>query len=216
MSKENTLYRLKMWHVIHLVKAVERIPLINDINNKMGPITIFNGLSGNDWVNDAANAQRHPLHGMIRAGDVGCTRSHIQIISDACHDESVGIFEDDCEIFDGATARAYLAKVQADYPTADIILLGASEYVSATPLGDYKKVERFWGTHAVLVRRKAFDAILKTYTDGLAVGTFYPADWLYNKAIESNRLFVVGPAAPKQFCQQMLGLRSAITGIVRQ
>lgn len=206
-----------MWVVIHMPGAVERLELIKNLETKMGePIHFFEALTGDAWMKTPATAKRHPYppHNLIRPGDVGCTNSHIEILR-ACGDKSIGIFEDDCELFFGA--KEFLQAAAAQYPAADLILLGASEYVDSTPLTPaYARVKRFWGTHAVFVRRNAIDAILKTYTDGLAAGIFYPADWLYTTAIKQHRLLAIGPANPRTYCQQKTGLVSLITGIVRQ
>jgi GR25 family glycosyltransferase involved in LPS biosynthesis len=218
--KDGYPYILKMWVVIHMPGAVERLELIQNLEKKMGePIHFFKALTGDAWMNTPTTAKRHPYppHNLIRSGDVGCTNSHIEILREAKArgDESIGIFEDDCELFFGA--KEFLQAAAAQYPAADLILLGASEYVDSAALSPaYARVTRFWGTHAVFVRKRAFDAILKTYTDGLAAGTFYPADWLYTTAIKAHKLVAIGPANPRTYCQQKTGLVSLITGIVRR
>lgn len=209
-----------MWLVIHLQSATDRLPLIQELKDKMGHVTLFYAEKGEGWLNDPTTAKKHPYppHQTVRQGEVGCTHSHVWILRAAnATAEDVGIFEDDCEVFDGYSAKEFLRVTDAAYPEADIILLGATEYVESLPLAPrYKRVTRFWGAHAMLIRRKALHAILKTYDDGLAAGIFYPADWLYNEAIKRYGLFVVGPEKPKTFCRQRPGLVSGITGIVRQ
>jgi hypothetical protein len=95
----------------------------------------------------------------------------------------------------------------------DILLLGANEYVDFTPIdARTTRVKRFWGTHAMILRPRAIEAVLKTFETSQKDGVFLPADWLYNRAIIDHRLACYGPSFPTQLCRQVPGLVSAITG----
>ena len=98
-----------------------------------------------------------------------------------------------------------------------MLLLGANEYVeSEAAPGAYKRVKRFWGTHAVILSEKAMRAALQVFADAQKRGEFLPADWMYNEAIKQADLVCYGPAKLDMLCRQKPGLVSAITGKERK
>jgi GR25 family glycosyltransferase involved in LPS biosynthesis len=204
------------WYVIHLPRAVERVGLLDQMRLIFGEqLLLLNASDGSaSWANTAI-PKKHPLGTQIEQGNIGCTESHLAILS---RGQQVGILEDDCEFLAGKdSVRAYLEVATRLYPEWDIVLLGASEYVESSlgRSGLVCEVQRFWGTHAMLVSRKAVAAIQRAYHAGLERGVYYPADWLYNTAIKESGLVVIGPRNPKMLCQQKVGLVSAVTGKVR-
>jgi GR25 family glycosyltransferase involved in LPS biosynthesis len=136
------------------------------------------------------------------------------------------IFEDDCELTTAPAAIAHwVDQVKQSGAPWDILLLGANEYVESQagwiridetaaefPL---TRVQRFWGTHAMVIRPTAARAALKVFAEAQRAGTFLPADWMWNEAIRQEGLLAFGPLQPKSFCRQVPGLVSAITGIMR-
>ena len=129
------------------------------------------------------------------------------------------MFEDDCELGPGAAKRIddFMYHVNTQLSGKwDILLLGANEYVDADRVSSQAVVvRRFWGTHAMILRRRACEAALEAFRAHQKEGYFPPADWLINAAIAMGNLVCYAPDSPTAFCQQVLGLRSAITGEVR-
>lgn len=215
-------------HVIHLDTLKDRVGHIRHLQNTMDfPITIFNASDGSQLWNSDTIPKKHPVAGQVMTqGGMGCTKSHLDIIERAYTDntrpaqanEAIYIFEDDVEPL---LPAEYLNSLLTDISKLsddnwDIILLGATEYVSAKPIThQINRVNRFWGTHAMLIRGRVFKYIHQTFIDSLKEGIFLPADWLYNEAIRKYMLNVYGPANPKTFFRQIPGVISAITGKVR-
>ena len=75
-------------------------------------------------------------------------------------------------------------------------------------------VRRFWGTHAVIVRRRAMLAILDMYQTSIQDGYGLPADWLYSYAIKRSSLRAYAPIVP--LVRQRPGLVSLISGNLRR
>jgi hypothetical protein len=110
--------------------------------------------------------------------------------------------------------KPYLVEVGL-LPAADLIFLGVNEIVEgeATANPGIQKIERFWGTHAVIVGRKAATAIFEVYTQSLKDGYALPADWLYSFAIKEKGLIAYAPSIP--VIRQRPGLMSLTSGNVR-
>ena len=196
-----------------------RIPYINDLSEKTGiPITIFNASDGSEWWNSDM-PRRHPWgNDTITQGMMGCTKSHLDLLTDANKD-GIYIFEDDTElVLPMNLVNIFIDDVIKNVDNKwDIILLGANEYVSSKPIThEINRVYRFWGTHAMIINRDTYGLIKKIFDDSIKQDTFLPADWLYNEAINRYKLRVYGPNSPKLFFRQVPGLISAITGKVRQ
>ena len=122
------------------------------------------------------------------------------------------IFEDDAEVV--GAVKPYLAEVGL-LPAADLIFLGVNEIVDGEPSMNpgIHRVERFWGTHAVIVGRKAMTAIFEVYTQSLKDGYALPADWLYSFAIKEKGLVAYAPQI--SVVRQRPGLMSLTSGNVR-
>jgi hypothetical protein len=137
----------------------------------------------------------------------------------------IGVFEDDAEMVCGVDILMnYINAVEEINPDWDILFLGANEWVESLPFAETKgkpqfdlvrRIERFWGTHAFLIRRRAADLVVATHEKLLKEGFAYPADWLYAKTIKEYKLKVYGPADPKSMIRQKPGLVSSITGNIR-
>ena len=137
----------------------------------------------------------------------------------------IGVFEDDAEVVcDLDTLVNYMNTVEEINPDWDILFLGANEWVDSLPFAETKgkpqydlvrRIDRFWGTHAFLIRRRAADLVVMKHTELLGKGFAYPADWLYAKTIKEYNLKVYGPSNPKSMIRQKPGLVSSITGNIR-
>jgi GR25 family glycosyltransferase involved in LPS biosynthesis len=197
------------------------MPLIFDLQVVLGrPVEVFFASDGSDFAANAGLAKRHPRDGSrVSQGNLGCTHSHLLLLRSSLKSEegSLAIFEDDCVFTAGSVEiQAFLAA--ADKEPWDILLFGATEYVEATDLsgqGGLVSIKRFWGTHALIVRKKAVYALIQAFMAFQADGQFPPADWLYSRAIKDGGLLCIGPKDPKGLCQQKEGLQSLVTGLVR-
>jgi hypothetical protein len=213
-------------YIIHLTAATEREPLVAALlmsaSSFVGcPLQIFPAADGRSWEQHPMISKAHirPKTEVTR-GMLGCAKSHLDILLTSYKRKlpTVAIFEDDCEMVGPpAEIRNWLAAAPAEW---DLLLLGANEYVDiqigAGAVGQYQPVQRFWGTHAMLVSRRAMHAALKIWAEAQKGGVFLPADWMWNEAIRREGLRCWGPAGgPTQFVRQKEGLRSAITGHIR-
>jgi len=208
--------------VIHLPKATERLPLIENLKT-IFPLEIFDAKDGSEWQANPQIQKTHPhTKKPVSQGNLGCTHSHIELIHRALKagEKALILFEDDCEFrpeVDSNTMMKFIHLSNTLGKPWDILLLSATEYVesSATGSPDYKQVNRFWGTHALILRERGMRAALKAFAESQKRGEFLPGDWLYNEAIKEG-LTCFGPADPFRFCRQKEGLVSYLTGSVRK
>jgi GR25 family glycosyltransferase involved in LPS biosynthesis len=209
--------------VIHLETAVERKPVVARIQELFPSVEVYPAKDGSQWLADSKIQKAHPwTKKPVTRGTIGCTHSHIHLIHDALSKKESGLilFEDDCE-FKADVARDALTKYihfanSLEEPW-DILLLGGTEYVesSDTASADYRKVGRFWGAHALILREGGMRGVLKAFHASQQQGDFLPGDWLYNEAIRLDSLVCYGPSDPFRFCKQKEGLMSYLTGKVR-
>jgi GR25 family glycosyltransferase involved in LPS biosynthesis len=131
--------------------------------------------------------------------------------------ETIGIFEDDAELTEPVEKlHTFYEEACALEPKWDVLVLGATEWVDSTLASPtIRKPTRFWGTHALLLNRKAAQAALDTHKRLQEKGYAYPADWFYSATILQNNLVAYGPRNSK-LIQQKPGLVSAISGKVRR
>jgi len=208
--------------VIHLEQAVERKPLISRMKKLFPLLDIYPAKDGAQWQGNPKIAKAHPLTKMpVSQGAIGCAHSHIDLIHDALlkKESAIVILEDDCEFGDLSREEltSYIFRANTLGEPWDILLLGATEYTESdeTSSANYKKVGRFWGTHALILRERGMRAALKAFHDAQKEGIFLLADWMYNRAIRQEGLTCFGPTDPSRFCKQKEGLVSYLTGQVR-
>jgi len=201
--------------VIHREQDKERAPSIFYLETALGrQLQRFEAISG-DYLIEQGFPTKHPRGpNPTSPGNIGCTASHIDILEAALRSgyEYCCIFEDDAEVV--GAVKPYLAEVGL-LPAADLIFLGVNEIVDGEPSVNpgIHRVERFWGTHAVIVGRKAMTAIFEVYTQSLKDGYALPADWLYSFAIKEKGLIAYAPSIP--VIRQRPGLMSLTSGNVR-
>lgn len=188
----------------------DRIELVKTLEKSLGyPITIFNAIKGGNYLDDFKDF-KHPLPDeTITPGMIGCLLSHMTILKET--KEDILIFEDDCEYV--SDYSEFIRNV----PKFDILCLGTNENVDYKLEGNsnYVRIKQFWGTHAILIKYNAIEAILKTYEKYKSRKRFLPPDWVYNYAIKQFNLRVYAPKNPKQFFKQKSGLASTANGLVR-
>lgn len=177
--------------VIHLKSATDRLYLIEDLKQHTTALEIWDAVPG---------------------GVRGCLMSHLTMYEEMLRrgESQWLVFEDDCEVL----------KAWPEFKvTSDVFLLGANEYVNCvrlelTPEGEeYAQVNRFWGTHAMIMTKEGAECILKAYRE---CHPSIPFDWLVNYAIEKKGLNVKGFLECKKYVRQKPGLKSDITGKIRQ
>ncbi len=201
--------------VIHREQDTERAPSIFYLEQSLGrSIQRFEAISG-DYLLEQGFPSKHPREpNPTSAGNIGCTASHIEILEAALRSGYTHccIFEDDAEVV--GAVKPYLAEVN-QLPAADLIFLGVNEIVEGevTVNPGIQLVQRFWGTHAVIVGRRAMLAIFEVYTQSLKDGYALPADWLYSFAIKEKGLVAYAPSIPT--VRQRPGLLSLTSGNVR-
>lgn len=201
--------------VIHRKEDKERDPSIFYLEKALGrPIQRFDAISG-EYLLDQGFPSKHPREpNPTSPGNIGCTASHVEILDAALRSEFTHccIFEDDAEVV--GAIQPYLNEV-AHLPAADVIFLGVNEIVEgeATEIQGIQRITRFWGTHAVIVSRKAMLAIFEVYTQSLKDGYALPADWLYSFAIKAQGLVAYAPSIST--VRQRPGLMSLTSGNVR-
>lgn len=198
------------YKVITLTNIKERVNAVKELENNLGiPLNIFNAIIGNiDLFSDFTHIRKDQK---ITSGMIGCLLSHIELLKSDF--DRLCIFEDDCELIG---KKEELFDFIASAPHYDILCLGTNEHVDYTPVNSsYVNVTRFWGTHALIITKKAAIAILKTYENYMKQHIFIPADWLYSHGISQNGLIAYAPLKPKQYFQQKIGFVSSITGGIR-
>lgn len=220
--------------VIHLERATERLPVIEEIRALFPSLSVYNAKDGSEWDDNPNIGKQHPWTGSdVSRGVIGCAHSHIDLIHAALRrgNKTIIIFEDDCEMSEGVSINTIMThvhganmlgdvKIGTDTTSVadawDILLLGANEYVEseATTVAEYRRVKRFWGTHAIILRESAMRAALQVFADAQRGGIFLPADWMYNEAIKGG-LTCIGPANLYSLCRQKEGFVSYITGAPR-
>ena len=201
--------------VIHREQDKERDPSIFYLERSLGrKIQRFEAISG-EYLLEQGFPSKHPREpNPTSPGNIGCTASHVEILEATLRSQfsHCCIFEDDAEVV--GAVKSYLNEV-AQLPPADLIFLGVNEIVEGEPTANpgIQKVERFWGTHAVIVSRKAMFSIFEVYTQSLKDGYALPADWLYSFAIKEKGLIAYAPSIST--VRQRPGLLSLTSGNVR-
>jgi len=212
------------FYCIHLEREEGRLELMRAFEEGLGrPLVIWPASEGSE-IAKIGLPRLHPRQGETKDGELGCVSSHIHLLS-VMRSEVIGIFEDDAEIVcDVETILRYISAVEEINPEWDIIFLGANEWVESLPFAEtvgkpqfdlVRRIQRFWGTHAFLIRRRAANLVVTKHLQLLREGFAYPADWLYAKTIEDYNLKVYGPSDPNSMIRQKPGLISSITGNIR-
>lgn len=197
---------------IWLPSLIERYPIIKELEfNLKKNIFIFNAIDGKEYVEKFKNF-KHVLYGQkINSGIIGCSLSHLELLK---KNETITIFEDDCT-FNGNLDE--LNSFIKNAPEFDILCLGVSEMVEKEEFSNpnYVKLYRFWGTHALIVKKEAAEKIVSTFEKYLKLNVFLPADWLYSYAIKEHNLKAYGPNELKKFFDYKRGIYSVIANRIR-
>lgn len=131
-------------------------------------------------------------------GGEGCTTSHFTLYSMINPEEDLLVFEDDCEILNDAFLTPL--EMREKY---DII------YIGVTAILPNKKGS--YGTHAMWISSYAKKCFLEYNGDKKR-----PIDHLWNDVEEKYNLKVWRPSPVDKYVRQKLGLKSMITGKIRE
>ncbi len=201
--------------VIHRKQDTERDPLIANLEYALNRnLQRVEGMDGQALL-ETGFPSKHPREPEpTTPGNIGCTATHVEIL-DACLRspyQGCAIFEDDAELAcEPVILRHFMLEEMGEW---DICFLGVNEVVEGEPLREgVLRIKRFWGTHAVILKRKAMLAILEMYHQSLKDGYALPADWLYSYAIQRSDLVAIAPS--KSLVRQRPGLMSLISGKMR-
>lgn len=186
------------FYIIHLQRATERIPIIENLENKLHmKLNIFEAVNGYKLVEEG-----HPTTCLFRgppstrsAGDIGCVVSHINICRDALLKkyEYVVIFEDDCEFISDLSPLNYYINefINLNLPW-DLFLLGLRSNVSHHINNNFSKVIRFDLTHACVLKESFMKELIKTYEDYYKNNTTFAIDGIYSNVLETTTLNAYG------------------------
>jgi len=207
-------------YVIHLDSVVERIPVIEAASLALKvPLEIFPASEGSEiWSHDL----KHPWRfDKLSKGMVGCGQSHYKLLKMVYESEAPGLLltEDDLVVSEThESIQELIGNIQKETQESwDILLLGASEYVESSAFSSIEKVGRFWGAHAMYIKRSAIPPLLEVYEDALEDSIVIYGDWMYNEGIRLRNLKVFGPCKTdmKKYVKQTPGLVSSLTGKIR-
>jgi len=204
-------------YVIHMSSATEREEIVQKLEDFF-QAKRMEAVKG-DLVLEKYKSCKHPLFGQkVLIGAIGCIESHIAILKQAKLGKPyLGIFEDDCEInVSVSEIEHFLSEnIPDDW---DIICLGTTESVKpySSVNSEVDKIGRFWGTHAMIVKKEIIPKLLFTYNRLMKEKIFPVADWFYAFAIQEHKLNVYAPHKSKAFVCQKEGLVSSITGGIRK
>ena len=201
-------------HSIWLPTLTERLELINNLSKSLAldvPITIFHAIDGTKHIEEFKYFKHVRSTEKINAGMIGCVWSHLELLKNTKSD--ITIFEDDCT-FHGN--REELQSFINNAPEFDILCLGVSEDVETqVETGEYNRIFRFWGTHALIVKQSAAQKIVSTFEKYASQQKFLPADWLYSYAIQEHNLKAYVPKKINRFFDYKRGIYSVVANRIR-
>jgi GR25 family glycosyltransferase involved in LPS biosynthesis len=174
--------------VIHHPSSVERESVVADLVEKTGAVVV-----------EAI---------LLPHGPEGCTRSHLAVANFAKEffpDHSYLVFEDDCVLEDGWDDILKL------FPNADLLYLGYTERSSHT----------IFGTHGLYMSPKARDCFQEHAEEinrEIPPPHTWATDWILTRLFQRYNLQTEMPTYElrNRWCYQKKGLKSTITGKIRQ
>jgi GR25 family glycosyltransferase involved in LPS biosynthesis len=209
------------YYMIHLDRATERLSLIKDLEEKLNTnLVIFKGADGHKLVSEGhpTTCQKRGAPFTRTPGDIGCTKSHINICLEALDKgyDYVAIFEDDCEfvsnlksINDNINSFLTLNKEW------DLFLLGYKPIGAYEIQSDFIKISRFDLTHACILSRRFMIELVKLYQSYYNNNTTLSIDTTYSDVIENNNLNAFGFKDYYSHFRQKYGIYSYIAEGVR-
>jgi GR25 family glycosyltransferase involved in LPS biosynthesis len=206
------------FYMIHLEKAVERLPIIEKLENNINTkLTLIPGSDGQELVNaghpvrclDDINSNRSP-------GDIGCTVSHIRTLKDglAAGYDYIVLFEDDCEVTGSIEQlnRELQMFKNLNIPF-DLFMLDCSPHnITPCSIPTFTRIYKFDETHAYVVSRKFAIQFIDVYEKCCSLNLTYAIDGLISKVLLENKVTSYGFSQRNKFFRQTKGLVSYIRG----
>jgi len=186
--------------VIHLRRATERLPLVDDLMRAVGPLEVWDAADGTALITGG-----HPTGcgidpGVVRtAGEVGCVISHMSAYQKALIDgiSHLIVFEDDCVVSPGFTlekVKTYLQQIKEvsqDFGLTrmnEIVLLGTCGcYRWKDIRGGVKATDHFNGSHAYIIGRQMMLSLLHSHLQFLTQHKTAPIDGLIPLQLQAER-----------------------------
>ena len=213
-------------YMIHLERAIERIPLINNLKEKLQVEFLdFKSADGQQLMDEGHPDGSVEYPGLrCGAGNLGCTITHVNICKDALEKafEYVVVFEDDCifnrsykEFIEYFSTSIELLKI--NNIKYDLFLLGNNSHLQFNPVTSFlTQVFEFYGTHALIMNKNFAKTLLIEHDKTFKDGKVRSADDLYSKTIQNNNLLAFGCLHAEYFFEQQKGLHSYIADCVRK
>jgi len=201
--------------VIHLEAAAERKPLIAAMEGALGTsIRIHKASEGRGPVLPHVQPGSHATRGAI-----GCYESHVEVLKEFADsgEEYRLILEDDTVFFSDMQGIHRVVEEANRLANWDMLYISYSNAVSISPLPSTTlcKIHGCYGTYAMLLRRSALPKLSAALSYIEASGRFYPADWVYKRAIETHGLVALGPIKKDALAWYQLGIYSYVGNGIR-
>jgi hypothetical protein len=155
-------------------------------------------------------------------GELGCLLSHVTACREslAAGVQVLALFEDDCRAVQPlASIRDWLRKVATAAtafslpPQPEILLLGTMGAYFALPwTPDAKLVERFNGSHALVLTRPFMEKVVGAYEMLLSRNLTAPVDGLYSALLRAEKRWAISPAQDTAFFVQDRSIPSYVVG----
>ena len=213
-------------YLVHLERATERLPLIDELKNKLGLTFIdFPSADGKKLIEEGHPDGSVEYEGMhCGAGNLGCTISHVNICKDALQKgfKYVLVFEDD-SIFKQSYEEfvIYLTTcfqlLKANSIDIHLFLLGNTSHLNFHPLTRFlAQIFEFYGTNALLMSRRYMELLLVEHEKTFKDGKVRSADDLYSKTVQNNSLNCFACLESEYFFEQKKKAYSYIVEGIRK
>ena len=205
-------------YVIHLSRAKERMPLIDDLFKKLNITpSILEAVDGNKMVENG-----HPIYSKYKNrhgnGMIGASCSHVKACKTAMEEgkEIAVIFEDDVVMNKTFEELAnVLLSIKNFFNTYaiqyDMFILGALGYPSFFPNSiGISPIYAFDGCHATILKKKTIVSYVKTYLDSLQENKIEAPDGYYTMLLRNGHIGIGFTNAKEYFDQKQEGMWSYI------
>ena len=213
-------------YLVHLERATERLPLIEELKQKLDLTFIdFPSADGNKLIEEGHPDGSVEYEGMrCGSGNLGCTISHVNICKDALERnfKYVLVFEDDSmfkksyEEFENYLITC-LELLKKNNINIHLFLLGNTSHLKFNPLTYFlAQIFEFYGTNALLMSREFMELLLLEHEKTFKDGKVRSADDLYSKTIQHNSLNAFGCLDSEYFFEQKKNSYSYIAEGIRK
>lgn len=213
-------------YLVHLERAVERLPQIEELKQKLGITFIdFPSVDGKKLIEEGHPDNSVEYEGMrCGAGNLGCTISHVNICKDALERKFkyVLVFEDDSlfkKSYDEFEMylRTCFHLLKVNNIPIHLFLLGNTSHLQFHPLTEFlAQIFEFYGTNALLMNEEFMKLLCIEHEKTFKDGKVRSADDLYSKTIQNNSLYAFGCLDSEYFFQQKKNSYSYIVEGIRK